>query len=51
MTRLSADEKMKFQHLIKVLVWAKKITKKPSGQVVSAILNHANKDLLSSIKV
>ncbi|MDR3589913.1 MAG: hypothetical protein P4N41_09675 [Negativicutes bacterium] len=46
MIRMTAEEKSKFRQLLRVLVWAKKTTGKSSGQIVSAILNSSNRDLL-----
>ncbi len=46
MASKSAEEEMRFRHLLRILVWAKKTTGKSSEHIVSTILNAGTRDLL-----
>ena len=39
------EEDMKFKHLLKMLVWLKIKTGKPSGEIIHTILTRSNRSL------
>ncbi len=39
------EDVIKFKHLLKMLVWTKKQTGRPSGEIIQAILTKSNKSL------
>lgn len=40
------DEREKFRHLIKTLVWIKEQTGKPSGEIISIIMRRGKRELV-----